>query len=137
MAYPKELNPRALEILKPQLKNLEALKSGESLTLEGSSESYTTTFRSNLYAWLSIQELTSFFKVRRVSPTELHIERLSIPQMKVASQHKTSQEESFVKDHLLELESEEEVIERMSEEKGLPAELKLKIIQEWKRINGL
>ncbi len=112
MTYPKKLSPEAQEALAEYTETIEELQEGESLRLKEASE-VLDRFRYHLYAWLFLSGNREYYRVKRISPQELHVIRKIVPRPKLIEAE--TRAEIFVKGNLLACQDEEEALEKTKE----------------------
>lgn len=143
MSYPKTLSPTTKRLLTPVLPKLEGLKEGQDLTIEGSAL-WCRRLREALYAHWRIGGEKELWTVKVITPTKLIVAKVSTPEFKITSSAEGSilageRLEKLFEDHLLLLETEEEVQEKLSElivEGTIDGADMLRLQEQWVLTNG-
>jgi len=137
MTYPKKLSITAQLTIAPFEKKILALKPGESLGIHGTVEDLDK-IRQHLYAWRYINRLHEII-IRRDDPEQLRITRRSIPKATIVGHETETTGQCFMRDKLLELESEDDclnILREACDTNELSTEDAQEALEEWRRIQG-
>ena len=138
MTYAKQLSEDRLMILRPTLRQIEELPEGEWLTVEDSPKALDR-LRGEVYTWLHNKALKSLYRLRRLSPGELRVERLPQGSPRVTTSVQESPGEEFCRDSLLVVDNQREAETLISQavEAGKLTQREGHIaLSEWRRIQG-
>jgi len=131
MAYPTRLNEKHLRIMDDILPQMQSLKEGASLYLSYQSPQFTETVRQTIYTWLFLENQKALFRLKKVSSTELILQRLVHEEPKIHTTQGVV--EDFVIEHLILLDNEDDVQARLQHTETLTPEQKVRALEEWKR----
>lgn len=137
MAYPKKLSTTAELAIAPFVKKIERLKPGEGISINGSAGDIEK-IRQHLYAWRFINGLDEI-TLRRDDLETLRITRRSVPKACILGEQHETKAQCFVRDHMLEIESEDDALERLRQAcacDDLSTEDAQEALDEWRRIQG-
>jgi hypothetical protein len=132
MTYANELNETHWIILRPILEKLEGLPEGDVLFLSYHSPSYTNRVRQVFYNWRYLENKAHLYKVRRLSPTMLSIQKFEHEEPRMITS-KLKPHEEFVIDNLLGVTNEKEALACIQDSSLTPQE-KVDCVLEWRRI---
>ena len=143
MGYNKRLTPKALETLRPLIRELEALNPGTSFKFQVNHQEMGDKIRNWLYTWLKINRLKPFYKIKQVGPIEFLLIRLQNGSVKISAsaseETQLSPTEEYVRDNLLEFEGEEKVMKHLKTlltSENISDQQLIDYFTEWERIQG-
>lgn len=136
---PYTLTTEAWFAIKPILIKLYRLRPPARLPVDFTLPEHTNRARNWLYLYFKEMNLKSLYRVRKESKTALSIQCLEVITPIFGGEDTYSPIETFVRDNLLDIDTEDEAIEiaKTSLEAGKLTDTSfLAIIEEWKRVMG-
>jgi len=134
--YSKGLSKESLSAIQPIIGRMLKLREGDSFSFKTNNQS---KIRNWLYTWLRLNNMKPRFKIRADSKNQLSIIRIEPICVDILSEPKLTPIQEFVRDNLLELNDEEEVLKclRAATDRGdiTPGEITLCFI-EWEKKQG-
>jgi len=139
LTYAKRLTPEMRLYLGHLIPKIEALKPSESLLLRGNDDKHINNVRNHFYAWCKLNDRKSLYKTYKETPTTLRIVCTDTRPVEIIQDVPLSSIEEFVRDYLLDCETEEEARAKIAPaiERGIITEDDtLPILLEFKRMLG-